>query len=111
MKLHYLHVTIPQGEEKNPKREELFSQVLVNLQNTVKDKVLSLEFWGHEQYTYCYLVVPDDLLETVEGLIYSTFPDCEIKPTKDYTTFFSPKKQAFAGATLKMKFFDIYPIK
>lgn len=111
MKLHYLQVTIPQGEEENPKKEELFDQVLVNLQNTVKNKVLSLEFWGHEQYTYCYLVVPDDLLETVEGLIYSTFPDCEIQQTKDYTEFFNPQKQAFAGANLKMKFFDIYPIK
>ncbi len=111
MKLHYLHVTIPQGEAENPKKEELFDQVLVNLQNTVKDKVLSLEFWGYEQYTYCYVVVPDDLLETIEGLIYSTFPDCEIKPTKDYTTFFDPQKQAFAGTSLKMKFFDIYPLK
>ncbi len=111
MKYHYLHVIVPQGEAENPKKEELFQQVLVNLQNTVKDKVLSLEFFGHEQYTYCYVVVPDNLLETVQGLIYSTFPDCEIKPTGDYTGHFDPEKHAVAGTHLKLDYFDIYPIK
>jgi len=56
-------------------------------------------------------VVPDDLLETVQGLIYSTFPDCEIHPTKDYTSGFNPDKQAIAGTHLRLKFFDIYPFK
>jgi len=111
MKFHYLHIIVPQGEAANPKKEELFQQVLVNLQNTVKDKVLSLEFFGYEQYTYCYAVVPDDLLETVQGLIYSTFPDCEINSTKDYTALFNPAKHAVAGTHLKLKFFDIYPFK
>lgn len=111
MKLHYLHVIVPQGEEANPKKEDLFQQVLVNLQNTVKDKTVSLEYFGYEQYTYCYIVVPDDLLETVEGLLYSTFPGCEIMPTKDYTSGYSSTKHAIAGTTLKFKFFDIYPFK
>ena len=111
MKFHYLHIIVPQGEAANPKKEELFQQVLVNLQNTVKDKVLSLEFFGYEQYTYCYAVVPDDLLETVQGLIYSTFPDCEINSTKVYTAMFNPAKHAVAGTHLKLKFFDIYPFK
>ncbi|PIZ73388.1 hypothetical protein COY07_02070 [Candidatus Peregrinibacteria bacterium CG_4_10_14_0_2_um_filter_43_11] len=111
MKLHYLHVVVPQGEAANPKKEALFQQVLVNLQNTVKGKVVSFEFFGYEQYTYCYVVVPDDLLETVEGLIYSTFPDCEIKSTKDYTLGFDPEKQAVAGTTLDFSFFDVYPFK
>ncbi len=111
MKWHYLHVVVPQGEEANPKKEELFEQVLVNLQNTVKDKPISLEYFGYEQYTYCYVVVPDELLETVEGLIYATFPDAEIYPTKDYTSGFNPAGNAIAGATLNLKFFDVYPIK
>ncbi|MBU0578175.1 type IV secretion system DNA-binding domain-containing protein [Patescibacteria group bacterium] len=111
MQYHYLHVIVPQGEAENPKKEDLFRQVLVNFQNTVKDKPISLEFFGYEQYTYCYVVVPDDLLETLEGLIYSTFPDAEIKPTKDYTSGFMPGKNAIAGTTLKLKFFDIYALK
>ena len=111
MKYHYLHVIVPQGEEANPKKEHLFEQVLVNLQNMVQDKMVSLEFFGYDQYTYCYVVVPDDLLETIQGLIYSTFPDCEIHPTKDYTERFNPDKQTVAGAHLKLKFFDIYPFK
>ena len=111
MKLHYLHVIVPQGEEANPKKENLFQQVLVNLQNTVKNKTLSLEFFGYEQYTYCYIVVPDDLLETVEGLIYSTFPDCEIRPTKDYTSGFDATRQSVAGTTLNLAYSDIYSPK
>ncbi|MBU0727716.1 type IV secretion system DNA-binding domain-containing protein [Patescibacteria group bacterium] len=111
MKYHYLHVIVPQGEAANPKKEELFQQVLVNFQNTVKDKPISLEFFGYEQYTYCYVIVPDDLLETLEGLIYSTFPDAEIMPTKDYTTGFDSGHYSVAGTTLKLKFFDIYATK
>ena len=111
MKYHYLHVIVPQGEEANPKKENLFQQVMVNFQNTVKDKPISLEFFGFEQYTYCYVVVPDDLLETIQGLIYSTFPECEIKPTRDYTAGYDPTKHIVAGTTLRYRFFDIYPFK
>ncbi|MDP3975461.1 MAG: DUF87 domain-containing protein, partial [bacterium] len=110
-KFHYLQVIVPQGEEANPKKEQLFQQVLVNLHNTVKNKSVSLEYFGYEQYTYCYVVVPDVLLETVEGLIYSTFPDAEIYPVKDYTLNYNPEKNALAGTTLKLRFNDVYPFK
>ena len=51
------------------------------------------------------------LLETIEGLLYSTFPDCEIHETKDYTT--PPPNERFhvVGTSLKLQYFDIYPIK
>ena len=111
MKYHYLHVVAPQGEQINYPKEPLFLQVLVDLQNTVTNKSLAFEIFAFEQYTYFYLAVPDDLLETIEGLIYSTYPDCEIKSTKDYTLSFDPAKQGMAGTTLKLKFFDIYPFK
>jgi hypothetical protein len=110
VKLHYLHIVVPQGEASNPKKEDLFQQVLVNLQNTVKNKTISLEFFGHDQYTYCYIVVPDELLETIEGLMYSTFPGCEIYETKDYTTAVS-HDDTVVGTTLDFSFFDIYPFK
>jgi hypothetical protein len=111
MKYHYLHVIVPQGENANPKKENLFRQILVNFKNIVKDKSISLEYFGYEQYTYCYVVVPDDLLETVQGLIYSTFPDCEIHPTKDYAGGYSPAHHSLVGASLKFKHSDIYPFK
>jgi hypothetical protein len=110
-KLNYLQIIVPQGEESNPKKEHLFEQVLVNLQNTVKSKTVSLEYFGFEQYTYCYVVVPDSLLETIEGLIYSTFPDAEIYPVEDYTQRFNPEKMVFAGTSIKFKYFDVYPFK
>ena len=111
MKYHHLHIVIPQGEPENPKKEHLFQQVLVNLHNTVKGETLALEYFGFAQYAYCYIVVPDDLLETIQGLIYSTFPDCEIYPKEDYTLGFDPKEQAIAGTTLKLKHSDIHSFK
>jgi hypothetical protein len=111
MKYHYLHVIVPQGESANPKKEDLFKQVLVNLQNIVTNKTISLEYFGYEQYTYCYVIVPDDLLETVEGLIYSTFPGCEIRPSEDYTKKYFKNGMAVAGTSLRMKYYSIYPIK
>jgi len=111
MKLHYLHVIVPQGTEAEPKKEHLFQQLLVNLHNIVKNKTISLEYFGFEQYTYCFVVVPDQLLETVEGLLYSTYPDCEIKKTKDYTETYNPERQKIAGTTLKLRYFDVYGFK
>jgi len=111
MKFHYLHVIVPQGEEGNPKKESLFEELLINFHNIVKNKTISLEFFGFEQYTYFYVVVPDNLLETVEGLLYSSFPDCEIKPTKDYTIKLDPEHQKVAGTTIKFRYFDVYPFK
>ena len=111
MKLHYLHVIVPQGEEAHAKKESLFQELLVNLQNIIKNKVISLEYFGFDQYTYCYIIVPDDLLETVEGLFYSSYPDCDIRRTKDYTLKFHPESQAIAGTTLKFRFRDVYSAK
>lgn len=109
--MHYLQIVVPQGTAENPKKEDLFQQLLVNLQNTVTGKTVFFEYFGYEQYTYLYAVVPDDLKETIEGMIYSTFPDAEIVPTKDYTKLFNPNQKAIAGAQLKFKFFDVYPFK
>ena len=110
-KLHYLHVVVPQGTAENPKKENLFNELLENLHNMVHHGHFSLEYFGYEQYTYCYVVVSDDLLETIEGLLYSTFPDCEIKPTKDYTQTIVSDKQFIAGTTLGLRFSDAYSIK
>ncbi len=108
---HHLHIVVPQGEPGNPKKEHLFQQVLTNLHNIVKEKTLSLEILGFEQYSYFYIVVPNDLLETIEGLIYSTYPDAEIKRLNDYTNSFNPQIQKIAGTTLDLKYSALYPFK
>ena len=76
--MKYLQVIVPQGDGVK-KKESIFQGLLVNLQNTVKNKSVSLEILGYEQYSYFFFAVPDNLFETVEGLLYSTYPDCEIK--------------------------------
>src|SRR3990172_929657 len=111
MKFHYLHIVVPQGDEANPKKEHLFQELLVNFHNIVKNKPISLEYFGFEQYTYCYVVVPDDLLETVEGLFYSSYPDCEIKPGRDYTAAINPDHHKVVGTSLQLAFFDVYGFK
>ena len=83
----------------------------MNLHNTVKNSPISLEMLGHEQYTYFFLAVPDNLYETLEGLFYSTYPDCEINKTSDYVDSFDKGKKFIAGARLKMRFGDVYPFK
>ena len=110
MKLRYLHIIVPQGEEANPKKEQMFQQFLNNLYRSVKGKVVSLEIFGYKQYAYFYIVVPNNLHALIEGLVYSSYPDCEIKESKDYCEFAKTKNLAFAGARVKLKRTDIYPI-
>ena len=111
MKLRFLSITIPQGSEGNKKLESKFQELLVNLRNTFTGKTVSLEYFGFDQYTYFFMAVEANLFETVEGLVYATFPDAEISETGDYTAHFDAKKQALAGATIELSRSDIYPIK
>src|SRR5438067_10980408 len=97
-KLRYLHIVIPQGTEGNKKLESKFQELLINMRNTFTGKRVGLEFYGYAQYTYFFMVVEENLLETIEGLVYSTFPDAEISERKDYTLNFDPKTQAIAGS-------------
>lgn len=109
--LRFLHIVIPQGSQGSKKLESKFQELLINMRNTFKARRISLEYFGYAQYTYFFIVLEDDLYETVEGLIYSTFPDCEVRETKDYTLSFDANKQGLAGAELSLHHSDIYPIK
>lgn len=111
MALRHLHIAIPQGSQGNHKLESKFQELLVNLRNTFTGKRISLEFFGFNQYTYFFIVLDESLLETVEGLIYATFPEAEIGETRDYTDGFDPKTQSLAGADILLHHSDIYPIK
>jgi len=108
--MKYFQVVVPQGENK-PKQEKKFQELLVNLQNTVKNVPISMEILGYEQYSYFFFAVPDNMFETMEGLLYSAYPDCEIKETSDYVDGFKPEQMAISGCRLKLKWGDVYPFK
>ncbi len=110
--LRYLHVIVPQGTEGTHKLESKFQEFLVNMRNTFTGERVSLEYFGFAQYTYFFVVIPETLFETVEGLIYATFPDAEIRKTEDYAKQFQLGKNGMiAGTELHMKRSDAYPIK
>lgn len=109
--LRYLHIVVPQGTEGSKKLESKFQELLVNLRNTFTGKRVALEFFGYGQYTYFFVVIEDRLYETVEGLIYATFPDAEVKEVKDYTLQYDPQSQALAGTVVSLDRSDIYPVK
>jgi hypothetical protein len=111
MALRTLHIIVPQGSAGNQKLESKFQELLINMRNTFTGKRISLEFFGYNQYTYFFIVLDETLFETVEGLIYASFPDAEIKESQDYTLSFDPSKQALAGATVTLHHADIYPVK
>jgi hypothetical protein len=109
--LRFLHIIVPQGTEGNTKLESKFQELLLSLRNTVTGKRVSLEYYGIGQYTYFYVVVPEELLDIIQGLIYSLYPDCEIKEVEDYTRSIHPSTSGIAGATLSLHHSDIYPIQ
>lgn len=108
--LHFLHIVVPQGNESNPKMESKFEQLLTSLRNTVTGQKFSFEYFGYEQYTYFYIAVQSRFKETVEGLVYSQFPDAEIKETKDYTLALKEGLQV-VGTDLRLCEKDVYPIR
>ncbi|MDO8648363.1 MAG: type IV secretion system DNA-binding domain-containing protein [Candidatus Peregrinibacteria bacterium] len=111
MAQRYLHIVIPQGTEGTKKLESKFQEFLINMRNTFTGQRVCLEYFGYAQYTYFFIVVDEKLLETIEGLVYATFPEAEIREAQDYTKMFDPKKQALAGALIKLHRADIYPVK
>lgn len=110
--MKYFQVIVPQGDGQK-KKEKSFEELLVNLHKTAHHSHLSMEYFGYEQYTYFFFAVPDNLFETVEGLLYSTFPDCEIKEAKDYVDNYKPGngKTFLSGARMKLNYGDVYPFK
>ena len=108
--MKYFQIIVPQGDDVK-KKESLFKELLENMHHTIHEHTVSLELLGFEQYTYFFCACPDRLFETIEGLFYSTYPDCEIKETSDYVDAFDPNKMAIAGAEIRLKFGDVYPFK
>lgn len=109
--MDFLQVILEQGTPEMPKKEQLFLQFLENLHNTAHHKHLSFELFGYNQYTYFFIGCDPEITKLVEGLIYSTFPNCEIRMNKDYTTFYDPSKQHLVGTRAGFELSDIYPIK
>jgi len=110
--MKYFQVIVPQGDGQK-KKESIYEELLVNLHNTVRNVPISMEMFGYEQYTYFFFAVPDNMFETMEGLLYSTYPDCEIKETSDYVDSYKVGngKSVLAGVRLKLRYGDVYPFK
>ena len=109
--LEFLHVIIPQGSPENPKKESLFLQFLDNLHKSAHGKVFSFEMFGHNQYTYFFVGCDPGSTKLIEGLMYATFSDAEIKHVEDYTGLYQPGMQTLKGAILRSRMSDIYPIQ
>lgn len=108
--MRYFQVIVPQGDA-NSKKENIFRELLMNFHKTVKHDAVSMEILGFEQYTYLFFAVPDHLYETIEGLLYSTYPDCEIQESRDYTESYDATKRGLAGVYLKFVYGDVYPFR
>lgn len=111
MALRYLHIIIPQGTQGSYKFESKFQELLINMRNTFTGRRVSLEYFGYNQYTYFFIVVEEDLKETVEGLLYAMFPEAEIRETQDYTESFNHADAHIVGAALHLQNADTYPVK
>jgi hypothetical protein len=109
--MDFFQVVVGQGSPDNPKRENLFLQFLDNLHKTAQGKTLSFEMYGANQYTYLFIGCDPLITKLVEGLIYATFPDCELRPIKDYTHHFNPKSEVLVGQSVRFLRSDIYSIK
>lgn len=109
--MEFLHVIVPQGTPDNPKKESLFMQFLDNLHKTAHEKIFSFEMFGYNQYTYFFIGCDPASVKLIEGLLYATFPGCEIKRAKDYTLSFNPERQTLKGTSLRFRKSDIYPIQ
>ena len=108
--MKYFQVIIPQGDDVK-KKESVFFELLKNFHNTVKDEPISLECLGYEQYTYFFMACPDKLFGTMEGLLYSSYPDCEIKECHDYVDRFDAGQKGLYGVRMKFLYGDVYPFK
>jgi len=109
--LTFINVTIPPGSGDQTKFESRFNELVLSLYNTVNNQRFSFEYIGFNQHTYFYTVCDERYQGTIEGLIYSMFPDAEIKVGQDYTLSFDPQKQGFAGAEIVLRDSDVYPIQ
>ncbi|MBT3293068.1 type IV secretion system DNA-binding domain-containing protein [Candidatus Peregrinibacteria bacterium] len=111
MALSYLHIVIPQGNPNSPKLESKWQELLIALRNTITGERFSFEYFGNEQYTYFYVVSKKKYQGTIEGRIYSSFPDAEIYEVSDYTSKFNPEKSGFAGTQVSLSEKDVYPTR
>jgi len=109
--MEFLQVVVEQGTPDDPKKERRFLQLLENLHKTVSGRRLSFEIFGFNQYSYFFIGCDPDISKLVEGLIYSSFPNCEIRPKQDYSSLADPREDVILGTSLSFQKPDIYPIE
>lgn len=104
-----LHIIIPQGTVEEPKKEHLFVNFLELFHKTAQNESIALEIVGYQQYTSFFITCQPSMAKVIQGLIYSIFPECEIRNVQDYTNLYDPNKNTLKGTTLALTANDIYP--
>lgn len=107
--MEFLQVVVAQGTPENPKKENLFLNFLDNLHKTAHHHTFSFEMVGFGQYTYFFIGCEASMSKVIEGLLYSIFPGCEVRRTKDYAQTYDASKYHLKGVNLRFRMSDIYP--
>ncbi len=110
MSQRFLHIVVPPAPEGVNKLESKFQELLLSLRNTVTGKHFSFEYFGRDQFTYFVVAMEEKFKETIEGLIYATYPDAEIREIEDYASAI-PAGMSLAGTELQLIRSHIFPIR
>ena len=99
-----------QGDQSlGEKREHVFENFLQDLHNTNIPEPVALEILGGKNYAYFFISVAQKEQKTIESLIYSNFPNCEIIASNQ--DHFQNHGKHMHGYALKTIRSDILPLK
>ena len=105
-----LHIVVPKAGDTGQPPEAVFEVLLVNLCKEIRGRV-SLECVGYGQYVYLILGVDEEHSQTVQSLVYASFPEAEIEIIEDYASRIDPGSMPIAAATVTLRRSDAYPIQ
>jgi hypothetical protein len=96
----------------NPKDELIFEQLLDTLHGVVGGQKFSLEIVSLHQHIYLFVWCKRQLVPTLQGQLYASYPHAEIEFLKDYSDVdLKATGMKFAVAELGLIKTDLYPIK
>lgn len=106
-RFHTILVKIPPSKNE----EATFEELVHNLSETLPNIPVGFELVSMHQHIYFYVRVDTEARGTVEGQIYSQYPDAEVFEVKDYVRDPVKENKGFACAEITLDRSDIYPIK
>jgi hypothetical protein len=106
--MQFFQVIVQQGSQAQPKREKKFLQFLEDLHKSLQGELFSFEMLGSNQYTSFFYGCQERSSKLIEGLLYASFPGCEIHPSTDPL---QGSASTFLSTQLRLNKSDIYPLK